>query len=118
MRIAKQVRITVERFSVKTMLFHYGAVSREEATAAWGIHDPQGAEIAAGTLPAADIVLGAIVELGLINIDIAPIKAPTKLDVAVSIKNTEFKNRWRIWVYPVELDIDPPANVHIETAWG
>lgn len=47
-----------------------------------------------------------LIEVGDIDIDLADIHAPAQLTLWLAVSGTDYRNRYRLWVYPDSVDID------------
>ncbi len=71
----------------------------------WTIKD--GATVlASGTLNGGAIAQGSYAEIGNFEFPLAVISKATKLDISLSLKGTDYKNSWSVWVYPTEQTIN------------
>jgi hypothetical protein len=96
---------------------HYGPADIAQAKPTWTIQDPQGGEVASGTLPAADLATGKLTALGSIRVSLAKAVAPAKLTVTVALHGTQIFNDWEIWVYPGNVRPEPPPAVAVCEKW-
>ena len=117
LRLNKRTFTGDETLSAAVEIAHYGAADIKGATPVWTIKDPQGREVASGTLPTASLKAGNLISLGKIETPLAKAATPTKLTVTVSLKGTDIGNDWDIWVYPATASTTPPADVTVSRAW-
>jgi hypothetical protein len=117
LRLSKRVFTSDETLEGDVDLSQFGPADLPAATAVWTVRDEQGAEIAAGRLPAVAAPTGTLTTLGHISTSLAKAAAPCKLTVEVAIAGTPFLNSWDIWVYPSTVATDPPAGVVVASQW-
>jgi hypothetical protein len=115
LRAEKFVWTTDETFKAEVQVAHYGAKPIEKAVAVWTLAyvDSERMLVASGELPAQTIPLGGGISLGKIELPLAKIDVPHQLTLRVSLKDTPYKNRWDLWVFPEKVDIETPKNVII-----
>ena len=54
--------------------------------------------------------------LGQVRIPLADLSAPARYRLVVDLEETPFENDWDVWVYPHELEVDPPSGVTLTEA--
>jgi hypothetical protein len=108
-RMAKRTFVADEPFEATVDVAHYGPADISHVRPAWSIKDSHGSEIASGTFPEQEIPTGKLTSLGSIAAPLAKAEAPGKLTVTVTLG--EFSNDWEIWVYPAQVQPEPPAGV-------
>lgn len=116
LRMPKRAYSSDEPFTASVEIAHYGASKLEGLRPTWKITDPQGRQISAGILPAADIATGDLTTLGQISATLEKVTAPSKLKVEVSAGG--FANDWDIWVYPPEQDARPADGIVTSDNWS
>ena len=73
----------------------------------WNISNDNGKLLKSGSIESGNIKIGHNeIPNGKIEFDLKDIKIATKLSVYIEIEGTEFSNKWDIWVYPKNVDID------------
>ena len=73
----------------------------------WNISNDNGKLLKSGSIESGNIKIGHNeIPNGKIEFDLKDIKIATKLSVDIEIEGTEFSNKWDIWVYPKNVDID------------
>ncbi len=88
-----------EAFHAEAQIAHFGRAPLTGAVPQWSVTNADGSEAASGAWEARDIPFGTGIPLGAIDLRLAEVKAPAKLTITVSIKDTPFRNHWDIWVY-------------------
>ncbi|MGD0899075.1 MAG: sugar-binding domain-containing protein [Thermoguttaceae bacterium] len=106
-RMAKRIWTADERFTASVEISHFGPKPLARAVAGWTICGQDGKAAAIGRLPAATIPLGNGTLLGEVSLPLAGIRAPQKLNLAVTIEGTPYANDWDFWVYPAAWDMAP-----------
>jgi hypothetical protein len=112
LRAEKFVWTTDETFKAEVQVAHYGAKPIEKAVPVWTLSRGD-TKVASGELPAQTIRLGGGISLGTIELPLAKIRAPSKLILSVSLKDTPYTNQWDVWVYPEKVDLKTPEDVVI-----
>jgi hypothetical protein len=101
-RIKKFVYGASETFEAGIDLFHSGAAPLSNAVVKWEIRDTKGALTASGRFEPKTIENGNGIPVGTVSLPLSTIVKPTKLNLEVSVENTQFINDWDFWVYPEE----------------
>ncbi|HOX38247.1 MAG TPA: discoidin domain-containing protein [Candidatus Brocadiia bacterium] len=118
LRMKKMTWTTAERFEGTVEVCHFGAAPIMDAQPEWTITDSSGKQLAAGKLEKRAIPLGNGIGLGRIDFDLSAVPAPSELTVEVSIAGTQYRNDWRIWVYPAQVDVSIPEGVKVSPEFG
>jgi hypothetical protein len=113
LRMDKYTWTTEETFVGRIQVAHYGLASLENAQITWAVKDNAGRLLASGELPALFLEQGRVNEAGMISFPLSKVKAPQKVTVTVSLKDTGFVNRYPVWVYPPEIDTSVPQGVRM-----
>jgi len=113
LRMKKYAWTTAETFVGRIEVAHYGPASLENAQIFWNVEGDTGQILASDELPALFIAKGRISEADMISFPLSIAKAPQKMTVTISIKDTRFVNRYPLWVYPPEVDTSLPEGVRI-----
>jgi len=113
LRMPKRIYTTAETFTGDVEIAHFGSAPIHNAVPLWSIEDVHGGRIASGKLDTRTIPIGNGIKLGTISLPLAGVNVPQKMIVTVSLKDTDFKNRWDIWIYPDQSDTTAPAGVKI-----
>jgi hypothetical protein len=104
---------TDETFTAEIKIAHYGAADIPDARVTWAVGDSAGPEVASGTLGPMTIKQGEVFPVGRIRVPLDRVKAPKQLIVTAAIEGTAYRNRYDIWVYPLQVDTSTPGNVVI-----
>jgi hypothetical protein len=72
----------------------------------WTMKDENGAVIKTGSLGKKSFAVDNGQSVGKIKFDLSAVKTAKRLLLEVSLKGTNYKNDWNIWVYPSTLTVD------------
>jgi len=112
-RMAKRVWTTDEKFQAEIEIAHFGPAPFDKASPTWEVRGQDGKPVAAGRLPSQHIPLGNGTRLGRIDLPLAAVAAPQKLNLEVRIEGTAYANDWDFWIYPPQVDTATPAGIVI-----
>ncbi|WP_413317503.1 sugar-binding domain-containing protein [Mucilaginibacter sp. Mucisp84] len=102
-RTEKFVYQNNETLKAQVELFNY---SKPMATTLnWKLTDAQHKIINEGVLDKKSYAMGNCQQAGMINVPLSKIKSPVKLNLEVSVPNTQYVNDWDFWVYPATLPV-------------
>jgi len=110
-RLTKRVFTADEKLEAGIEVAHFGPSPLNNAAAAWKLAGDGGKAVASGRLPARNVPIGNGIALGNINIPLRDIPAPRRYKLVVSLGG--FENDWEVWIYPAQVDTQPPAGVTI-----
>lgn len=120
-RFKKFVWTTGETFDATALVAHWGAQPLVNARPQWVLCDATGTEVARGEFAATNLVVGSVTALGGIQVDLAHIKAPQKLNLMITLPGTAFTNDWNLWVFPAFSATTTPTGVMVtekpDEAW-
>ena len=103
LRMTKRIYNTAETFQASIDVAQYGPSDLKDAVVAWEVLDSKSKRVASGELPPSNLPTGLLNEkIGAISLPLNVVAAPAKLTVQLSIKGTEYRNAWNIWVYPTK----------------
>ena len=115
-RLTKRVFASDETLTAEIEVAHFGPISLAGAVAAWRLMADDGAIIARGRLPAANVATGRTTSLGRIDITLRSAPAPAHSKLVVALEGTAAENDWDVWIYPAHVDAAVPAGVQVATA--
>ncbi|UCG58973.1 MAG: discoidin domain-containing protein, partial [Phycisphaerales bacterium] len=118
LRMEKRTWTRGELFSADVEIAHFGPAAIENARPEWSIKYVDGKELASGRLASQTVPVGNGMILGKIEVPLRDVSAPARLLVTVRLNGTPYANDWDIWVYPSEVDIEPPEGVVIAEDLG
>jgi Glycosyl hydrolases family 2, sugar binding domain/Glycosyl hydrolases family 2/Glycosyl hydrolases family 2, TIM barrel domain len=105
-RFEKAVYTNSERFVASAEVANFTGSTFRDIVPVWIAKDQSGKVVFSGELNPATIAEGNGIKLGKIEIPLNPIKEATELTIELQLKGTEFKNMWKIWVYPSKLSLE------------
>jgi len=119
-RFPRYTWTTAQSFTGTVELAHYAAAAVPQAIAVWTLRDAAGATLATGKLDPVKVPQGSLTRLGVINIPLAQIKAPAKVELEVRVEAAQSVNHYPLWIYPAGISTAPPAGVtvarHLDSA--
>ena len=115
-RIPKFVYKNDETFEADVEIAHFGETPMENAQVNWKVTDTTGTEIAQGAFDPKTLPIGNNIKAGHIQVPLSQIQQATRLNLAVSIADTEFANDWDFWVYPANLPKPAMNDIYFCTA--
>ena len=118
LRFDKYVWTTAESFQAEAMLSHFGPGDLPAATVVWTVTDPAGKPVRSGILPATRVVQGSLASLGRLEIPLSGLASPARYELTLSLRGTEFRNRYPLWVFPPALGITAPHEVTMARTLG
>jgi len=105
LRFPKAVYTNNEFFVAKAELSNYGVEELKDRTLVWEVKDA-GKSVGKGRIDVADLRMGHNENLGEIVLPLNSITKASKLEVCLSLENSEYRNCWNIWVYPLEIELN------------
>jgi hypothetical protein len=111
---------TGQTYTADLELAHYGPEDLAGAVASWVLARADGAVVARGAFPPAGLKQGGLRSLGRVEAALAGVAAPARLDLSVAVTggHRQFSNHWPVWVYPENIDTNPPAAVQVVRSFG
>ena len=117
LRMPKRTYTTAETFKASIDVAQYGPSDLKDAVVAWEVLESGSKRVAGGELPPSNLRTGVLNEkIGAISFPLNGVAAPAKLTVQISIKGTEYRNAWNIWVYPPKSTVTS-TGILIKDAW-
>jgi hypothetical protein len=102
---------TDETFAAEVKVAHYGAADIPNARVHWTLSDGTESPVASGTLGPVTIKQGGVFPAGQLHVPLTRLKAPTKLNLTISIAGTKHLNQYNLWVYPPQVNPSVPKGV-------
>lgn len=102
-----------ENLLVKIEVSHFGENILKSKQTEWKIRNALGKTVSQGVLPAKDILIGNMQQLGEISVPLSFIKKAEKLNLEVKLRDTDITNNWDFWVYPEILPEVDTTSVYI-----
>ncbi len=100
LRFPKFAWTNSETFHANAEIAHYGRDQMEGAVAVWSATDDEGKTLGSGALRKARLTPGTVTPLGEFSLPLSEIRRATKVTLTLSVRGTEIRNHWGIWVYP------------------
>ncbi len=104
-RFEKATYTNNETLHVKAELANFSDKVLKNIRPVWKLSDEKGQIIANGELPQQDVAIGNAMALGEFSTPLSSIRQAGKFTLSLSVKETEYRNSWDIWVYPADLSI-------------
>lgn len=103
LRMKKFVWTNNEIFEAKAQLSHYGKSDIKHGAIIARITSSDGDILLEEIWPVENIAVGSLGDIGNISMSFKGIDKAQQLTVSLQLKDTRFKNDWKIWVYPAKL---------------
>ncbi len=103
-RFPKAVYVNSERFEASVEVANFGNAVLENIIPQWTVTNRDGKTLHQGILEKADIAIGNGIKIGNIAFDLKDIKEAAQLTIELQLKGTSYKNNWRVWVYPSQVE--------------
>jgi hypothetical protein len=114
-RMEKQVFSANEKFKTDIEIAHFGKEPLKNATVNIKVSRNDSYLGITDSILIENIDIGNCISVGSFSMDLSDIKVPQKLTLEVSVKNTDFRNRWDFWVYPEKQEIEKGNVIITET---
>lgn len=105
-RFPKAAYTSDETFTAGVEVANYGAGDIKNAVVSWKLSGQNGETFAEGKFPARSLALGGNRKVGDMSCSLNKATKAQALTFSVAIDGTNYKNEWKIWVYPSNLSID------------
>ncbi|WP_294616457.1 sugar-binding domain-containing protein [uncultured Bacteroides sp.] len=105
-RIPKFVYTNDETFHADIEVAHFGAAPLPEVKTVYTVRDNYGKVYAHGTVGIGDVPIGNLFSLGSVDLKLAAIDTPQKLNLEIRMGNTGAVNDWDFWVYPARTELE------------
>jgi hypothetical protein len=101
LRFEKAIYIVGETFTADIEIANFYK-NFKGITVDWKISSETGQKLANGSLTNIDLIIGNNQNIGKINF---PVKStnPTRAEIIVSLRGTDYENSWPIWIYPKDI---------------
>ncbi|WP_215224058.1 glycoside hydrolase family 2 TIM barrel-domain containing protein [Echinicola shivajiensis] len=103
LRMKKFIWNNGETFKAKAQLSHFGQFAIPKGNILVNISNASGESIYQENWPINNIKRGTLNDIGEIELSLKHIQTAQKLNIALGLAGTAFKNSWDIWVYPSKL---------------
>jgi hypothetical protein len=111
-RLANRVWRNDETFEAAIEFANYGPTPLKQKTVLWQVLEGPRI-VGSGTFGPRDLPDSGLQSVGEVSLPLAGISQAAKLELQVSVEDTEIRNRWDFWVYPQTCDTRAPANVKV-----
>lgn len=105
-----------QTFRAVAQVRHHGRAPLASARATWSLRDAQGTTVGSGSFALRTIGYD-LSTLGTIEAPLASVTKATQLEISVAIPGVQAENRWRIWVFPRDVEVPPPGDVMIARSY-
>ena len=113
LRMEKFVWTFNQTFKAKVQLSHYGESPLQKGALQVLITSDNGKIIKDELLPFDKIARGTLKDIGEISLNLEKFRRAQQLNIVLKVKNSRFKNEWKIWVYPEKLPEVQTNNIFI-----
>ncbi|HUA59744.1 MAG TPA: glycoside hydrolase [Verrucomicrobiae bacterium] len=117
-RLRDRVMTNEKPLHVEVELAHFGPKPLPSVTPVWRIVDGTGKTAVSGALPQRAVPRGKNLPLGVIDADLAKLRAPAGYRLVVELQGTPFRNEWSFWLYPAKLEAPVPRGVAMTESWA
>lgn len=94
-----------DTFEGRVQVANYGPKTISKSVN-WSINDDNGKNVSKGTFGLKEMPQGNLYDIGTLNYNLSGITCAQKLNITISIEDTEYENTYSIWVYPVNVETD------------
>ncbi|RHR36312.1 MULTISPECIES: sugar-binding domain-containing protein [Parabacteroides] len=105
MRVPSYIYMSVDTLKVGIEVFHFANKDIEDARIDWQLRNENGYVWDKGTFDHYDIKNAVLNKIGLLSVPLNKIDRSQKLVLEVSIRDTEYKNNWNLWVFTEQKDL-------------
>lgn len=105
-RFSKAVYTNAEPFRATVEMANYGAEVLKNQTVIWSLGNRTGEIIKEGKFSGIEMQIGGGNPVGEMVCDLAGVKEAEQLKLTIGLEGSEYKNTWKIWVYPAVLEIE------------
>ena len=100
LRFPKATYVNTETFRATAEIANFGAGPLTSVTPDWSLTDESGKQLAGGRLPKTTVPMGNGHSLGTLDANLSGIKTAKQLTLTLSLRGTDIRNTWHVWVYP------------------
>ena len=111
LRMKKYTWTTGETFIGRVQVAHYGRTDLPGARVTWTVTDNDGRKVAAGAFDPVMIEQGKVSEVDMFALPLSQIAAPQELTITAAVEGTQYRNDYKIWIYPPKVDTSVPEDV-------
>ena len=103
-----------EEFNAKAVVANYSNKAVSSAIS-WTLKQEDGTVVGEGTFKGSEVPFGGLTELGDVVADLSSVNKASKLNLHISVAESDYSNDYPIWVYPAENEITIPENILVAT---
>lgn len=102
----KATYLNSEKFEGSVAISNFSDSDLTNFTIEWSAETSGGEVVARGEERIENMPLGFNGDIAIVEFPLSKIPKAEKLEILLSIKGTEYRNRWSIWIYPSNLKVD------------
>lgn len=91
-----------QKVSMEAQLFQFGPETLVDTRIDWELVGRDGKAARSGTIEAGTLATGDLHDVGTISFDTAGLNAPEAYQLVLSVRGTDYRNRWGVWVFEAE----------------
>ena len=103
-----------EEFNAKAVVANYSNKAVSSAIS-WTLKQEDGTVVGEGTFKGSEVPFGGLTELGDVVADLSSVNKASKLNLHISIAESDYSNDYPIWVYPAKNEITIPDDILVAT---
>jgi hypothetical protein len=129
-RFDRCIWTTGQRYVADLELAHYGAADWTDVSTEWRLVEASGRVVASGAFAAARLAQGKVHPLGRVEVPLAAIAAPARLELQVEARAgaggrqdgqpslDRAENCWPLWVFPATIVQPAAPDVSVAKSWN
>lgn len=106
-----------ERFRGGIKVAHYGAADLKQQTVRWALRAGR-RNVAKGEIKGVDLPTGEVTDVDMLLADLKSVKRAEKLCLTIDLKDTPYRNRYDVWVYPAKVKPEVPGGVTVARSFS
>lgn len=95
-----------EIFEASLEIANYSDTDIENQLVSWTLKNSKDIIVSQGKIEKVNVPVGSNEEIGSISCILTQVKEADELTLSVSLDGTDYMNTWRIWVYPVSMEME------------
>ncbi|MCK0158247.1 hypothetical protein MWU65_13715 [Cellulophaga sp. F20128] len=113
LRMEKFIWANDEVFKAKAQLSHHGNQEIKNGEIIMNVLSSNGSLLKSEKWPVKNVEIGSLIDIGNISFTLKNLDKAEQLTVSLKLKDTPYKNEWKIWVYPTQLPVNDNSNIII-----
>ena len=113
LRMKQYTWTTDETFIGRVQVAHYGPADLPNARVTWIVTDSDGMKVAGGAFDPVTIEQGKVFDVDMFALSLSRTRAPQELTITVAVEGTKYRNAYKIWIYPPNVDTSVPQGVMV-----